>query len=71
MILYMAIFEGGDRMAKVNHSYMKETTFLSPIGLQCKPLSDSKRDFVLSELKVIRQTLNNSIEDKKATQKSR
>jgi len=59
-------------MAKVNHSYMKETTFLSPIGLQRKSLSDSKREFILSELKTMRENLNNnSVESKKVAQKSR
>ena len=59
-------------MAKVNHSYMKETTFLSPIGLQHKPLSDNKREFILSELRTMRENLkNNDVEIKKVAQKSR
>lgn len=59
-------------MAKINHSYMKETTFLSPIGLQRKTLSDNKREFILSELRMVRENLNNnSMEVKKVAQKSR
>lgn len=51
---------------------MKENTFLSPIWLQRKPLLDSKREFILSELKTIRDNLNNnSIEVRKVVQKSR
>ena len=59
-------------MAKVNHSYMKQNTFLSPIGLQRKTLSDSKREFILSELRTMREDINKiRVGSEKVAQKSR
>ncbi len=58
-------------MAKVNHDYLKETTFLSPIGQSYKSLPSNKREFTIRELKKVRESLNDHRGEEKIMQKSR